>query len=64
MKGGIFVIEFVEKDSYNTGDKVPVGNYLCTDCPDENNQTVVMIGEDGHKLPECPCCGKSKWFKF
>lgn len=56
--------DFVEKDFYYTGDQVPYGNYLCTDCPDENNQTIVMVEENGNKLPECPNCGKSKWFKF
>ena len=48
---------FDEKTIYETNEPAKVGNYVCGNCPDINNQCVVFIEKNGDKLPDCPVCG-------
>ena len=55
---------FDEKTFYETNESVKIGNYVCGNCPDTNNQSVVFIEKNGDKLPDCPVCGHTLWTKF
>ena len=46
---------------YQTGDKLPEGTYVCMQCAD-NPQTVI-VPEMCERLPECPHCGHTYWYK-
>lgn len=43
-----------------TGTKVPVGQYICTQCSDK----IKIVTKDGTKLPSCSKCGHTYWMKF
>jgi len=51
---------------FNTGDCVISGIYACMNCNnDGDNSTteVAYIDNDGNKLPTCPKCGHTLWYK-
>ena len=52
----------VDKPFWDTGEEAPVGTYACTQCPSENQQIAMVLSEKG-KLPECPTCGVTVWYK-
>ena len=48
-----------EKSFYQTGEKPPHGIYVCGTC---GNKTV-LVPDLVKRLPECPCCGFTLWYK-
>lgn len=53
-----------QKDSYSTGELAPIGQYICMYCKDQQNANFLLHDDKSKKLPECPACGKTKWYKI
>lgn len=51
-----------EPTKYETGSEPPEGVYACMKC-DGNDPYSVMVPESVVKLPVCPKCGGTEWYK-
>lgn len=53
----------LEGKIFKTGEKGPVGKYICANCIGSPNDFLEISNPDT-PMPECPKCGPASWYKI